>query len=488
MISKNPRSRAAAGVFFMAAFLLSACQIIRPETFLTPTFTATATDIPNTLEPSVTPTSTETPLPPYLGLTPKDVDGIEIHVWHGQRDEVKKELEFLTAKFNDENKYGIKVYLSAELSDIQLNDRILENSTGGELPDMVISDSHWLRLWQTEKIPLTNLEDYIGHPIYGFDALDISPVMDLMLAQEKYNGIQIGLPLWHNPALLFYNTTWAKNLGFSNPPVTMNDFSEQICAAMDALNKDEDVDNNGTGGWILSTTTETLMSWLVNTAGVGSSLENFPQNTESDTFLEISNWLRDLFDKGCVWQSRVSEPYDYFAQRYALLYSGSFSDIQLQRRAFTDSKSTGSDDWEVIAYPRMLDNGKLREPQIYSSAVSVGIFTATAEEQFASWLFLSWLMKDENLIELALTAEGWPVQDSQEVDRAFKENANSKIYQSLNLRKYIRPLQLSADWNISSLVLADGFEHVFNASTPYDKIPDIWVQIQETLSEIINRN
>lgn len=487
MIAKNPRSWIVVSVFGMAAFLLSACQIIRPETFPTPTLTATASDIPNTLEPSVTPTPTETPLPPHLGLSPQDVEGIEIQVWHGQRDEVKKELEFLTAKFNDENEYGIKVSLSAELSDLQLNDSILENAAGGELPDIVISDSHWLRLWQAEKIPLTNLQDYVDHPDYGFDALGITPVMDPMLAQEKYNGSLIGLPLWHNPALLFYNRTWAQNLGFSNPPETMNDFSEQICAAMDALNNDADIDNNGTGGWILSTKTETLMSWIVNTAAANSNLDNFPHQAGSDTFLEISNWLRDLFDKGCVWQSRVSEPYDYFAQRYALLYSGSFSDIQLQRRAFADNESTGSDEWEVIPYPRMTDNGKLREPQIYSSAVSVGIFTATAEEQFASWLFLSWLMKDENLIELALTAEGWPVQDSPEVNRAFKENANSKIYQSLNLRKYIRPLQLSTDWNISSLVLADGFEHVFNASTPYDKIPDIWMQIQETLSEITNR-
>ncbi len=55
----------------------------------------------------------------------------------------------------------------------------------------------------------------MDHPDYGFDALGITPVMDPMLAQEKYNGSLIGLPLWHNPALLFYNRTWLK-AGLSN--------------------------------------------------------------------------------------------------------------------------------------------------------------------------------------------------------------------------------------------------------------------------------
>ncbi len=165
--------------------------------------------------------------------------------------------------------------------------------------------------------------------------------------------------------------------------------------------------------------TDTLMSLIVNTAQpIPFWITFLTRRIKPIRDFELA--ARSLF-KGCIRQSRVSEPYDYFAQRYALLYSGSFSDIQLQRRAFADNESTGSDEWEVIPYPRMTDNGKLREPQIYSSAVSVGIFTATAEEQFASWLFLSWLMKDENLIELALTAEGWPVQDSPEVNRAFKK-------------------------------------------------------------------
>lgn len=473
--------------FLCLSLFISACQLIRPEPTATVTQTATATRVPLTSTPTITPTATETPLPHYLSVDPESVRGIAVSVWHGQRDQVKKELEFLTAKFNDENAYGIQVVLEGALSDFQLNDEIIGNGPSGELPNMVIADSHWLRYWQSEKIPLMNLQEYQDHPVYGFNAQGISPVMDVMLAQEKFNRALIGLPLWHNPELLFYNRTWAQALGFSNPPVTMNDFSEQICAAFNALNQDEDIENNGTGGWILSATTGTLMSWMINLAESLPDLDNFPQDSAEESFLAVSSLLRELFDQGCVWQSRVPEPYDYFARRYALLYSGTFSGIQLQRRAFANNEMTADDEWDVLAYPRRLENGKLRDPQIFSTAVSAGIFTASAEEQFASWLFLSWLMQDENLTELALAADGWPVQDSPVVDNLYQEKANSKIYGSLNLRKYIYPVQLSVDWHISGLVLSDGFEHVFNASTPYDKISDIWVQITDTLSEVIDR-
>ena len=36
-------------------------------------------------------------------------------------------------------------------------------------------------------------------------------------------------------------------------------------------------------------------------------------------------------------------------------------------------------------------------------------------------------------------------------------------------------------------VLADGFGNVFNASTLYEKIPEIWTQIEDTLAEIKNQ-
>lgn len=485
----NKKSRIHGIVFLLLIplSLFSACRTVESVPTQIPVFTATSAVSSDTPVPTPTLLPTNTPFPPHLDLSTEEITGMEIQIWHGQRDKVKKELEYLVAKFNDENEYGLKVFLTAELSDIDLNQRVVENAFSGSLPNLIISDSFWLRQWQSEKIPLVNLEDYMIHPVWGFDAMGITPIMDPMLSQERFNGLLIGLPLWHNPFWLFYNKTWAQELGFSNPPVTMDDFSQQSCAARDALNNDSDPQNNGTGGWILSTNENTLMSWLLNRRAVNSTLENFPQNTDSESFIAVSQWLRDLFNQGCLWQSRLSEPYNYFSDHMALFYSGSFSDIQLQRMAFQNHAMNRDDEWELIPYPRATDHGKIRNPQIYSTGTSIGIFTATAREQFASWQFLSWLMKDENITELALVADGWPVQESAAADQYYQDNANSKIYQSLGLRKYISPVQLPADWNIHSLVLADGFGNVFNASTLYEKIPEIWTQIEDTLAEIKNQ-
>lgn len=478
------------GIFlllFVSIFMFSACRTVEsvPTKILSITPTSmVSTDTPS---PTKTPLSTETPFPPHLNLSTEEISGMEIQIWHGQRDKIRQELEYLAAKFNDENKYGLKVILTGELSDIDLNERVVENATSGSLPNLIISDSFWFRQWQSEKIPLVNLEAYMDHPAWGFDAMGIAPIFDLMLSQERYNGLLIGLPLWHNPGWLFYNKTWAQELGFSNPPVTIDDFSKQACAARDALNNDADPKNNGTGGWILSTNEMTMMSWLLNHQYQNSSLENFSIDSSADSFVAVAQRLRDLYNQGCIWQSRLSEPYDYFSDRMALFYSGLFDDIQLQRMAFQNQAVKQDDEWELIPYPRMTDQGNIQTPQIYSTGVSIGIFTATAKEQFASWQFLSWLMKDRQIDELALTADGWPVQDSDDSDRYYMENANSKIVQSLEMRKYLVPVQLPVDWNISRLVLTDGFGNAFNASTLYEKIPEIWAQIQDTLAEIKNQ-
>ena len=421
--------------------LFSACRTVESVPTQISEFTAASAVPSDTPIPAVTLLPTNTPFPPHLDLSAEEITGMEIQIWHGQRDKIKKELEYLAAKFNDENEYGLKVFLTAELSDIDLNQQVVENAFSGSLPNMIISDSFWLRQWQSEKIPLVNLEDYMNHPAWGFAAKAITPIMDPMLSQDRFNGLLIGLPLWHNPAWLFYNKTWAQELGFSNPPVTMDDFSQQSCAARDALNKDADPENNGTGGWILSANEKTLMSWLLNRKAADSSLENYPQTTESEPFIAVSQWLRDLYNQGCIWQSRLSEPYDYFSDHMALFYSGSFSDIQLQRMSFRNHTVNQEDEWELIPYPRVTDHGNIRNPQLYSTGVSIGIFTATAKEQFACWLFLSWLLKDENINELAMAADGWPVQESDAVDQYYKENANSKIFQSLEFRKYISPVQ-----------------------------------------------
>ena len=478
------------GILLILFLIISTCRTV-PASEKTQTLTdsvkpiqSTASIIPTLFfTPTIHPTTSSTSLPQHVNLGLEDVAGMTIRVWHAQQNETKSKLEELVNQFNSENEYGFSVSLHNELSDSILNDVLMTPPPANEFPNIVIAGSPWLKSWQAAKFPMVMLQTYIDHPTYGFEAQGIPPVMDSMLSQEYYRGNLTALPLWHLPEFLFYNDTFGQILGFSTPPANRDDFTEQICAALAAVNSDSDPDNDGTGGWILTSSPGAVISWMMTTAPQKADFSNFPEEKDRDLFTETVTWLRALFDQGCVWQSRLSEPFDYFANHNALLYSGTFADIPFQRRAFENADSNRLDDWTLIPYP-LNNSDNENSSVIFSTAVSAGIFTGTAEEQFASWLFLSWLMKPENLTELALAANAWPVQDTPEITKMVKEKADSKIYASLKWRTAIQPSPLPADWNTDSLVLSDGFAYAFSPGMNITKIPEIWDQIESTLTEI----
>lgn len=479
-----------AGILLILFFMIPACQTV-PASEKTKTLTGSTepsqitptTILTQVFTPTIQLTASPTPLPQHVNLGLEDVAGLTIRVWHAQQNEVKSKLEELVDRFNSEDEYGFTVSLHNELSDSILNDVLMTPPPANEFPNIVIAGSHWLKSWQAAKFPMVMLQTYIDHPSYGFEAQEIPPVMDSMLSQEYYRGNLTALPLWHLPEFLFYNDTFGQILGFHTPPTNRDDFTEQICAALAAINSDSDPDNNGTVGWILTSEPGAVISWMMTSNPEAADFSNFPEEKDRVLFTDTVTWLRELFDQGCVWQSRLSEPFDYFANHNALLYSGTFADIPFQRRAFENADPNQLDDWTLIPYPSIHSDDE-NTPVIFSTAVSAGIFTGTAEEQFASWLFLSWLMKPENLTELALAANAWPVQDTPEITKMYKEKADSKIYASLKWRTAIQPSPLPSDWNTDSLVLSDGFAYAFSPGMNITKIPEIWDQIESTLTEI----
>ena len=85
--------------------------------------------------------------------------------------------------------------------------------------------------------------------------------------------------------------------------------------------------NNGTGGWVYTYEPNSFFSWLkAFSVGAGSNFEN-PINLGSIENIESGTYLYDLFLDNCAWIGRQQQPYEYFANRQALAYSGKMEDI-----------------------------------------------------------------------------------------------------------------------------------------------------------------
>ena len=109
----------------------------------------------------------------------------------------------------------------------------------------------------------------------------------------------------------------------------------------------------------------------------------------------------------------------------------------------------------------------------------------TAEEQFASWLFLSWLLKGDNALRLAVAADGWPVQSDATLDKAYREMTATQNYAALQYRDIGLPAPYPENWQVLKEVLSDGIGYFFSAYSKATESNLIWEQIRETVNEII---
>lgn len=444
----------------------------QPTAGVTPTGRASTATLYRTPTASSTPKPTATDVPAYLSVRSADLNGLELDVWHGFRDETQARFDELAAAFNDENAFGLIVNPVGAISDGNLNNQVLGVLTEVDQPNLIFSTLDYFRSWQQKQLYFAPLDDYFAHPEYGLLADDAATLAE----RFPVSGKRTIFPLWFNPYVLFYNDTFGQQLGFDAPPETFAEFQAQSCAAFEARRSDDNKDNDGTGGWILNFAPGTVVSWLSALSDGATDYADLTSDAMADIFIENVTLMRGLFDDGCIWQSRLREPYDYFANHEALFYSGTAADLPFQRMAFQDHETNTADDWRMIPYPGMSAGRKF----VFAETVAAGIVVATPEEQFGSWLFLQWLLSEGRLDSWRAEALGFPILSGA----APKSSRDRKISAALHDGIFPVSYALPADWITIKAVLADGFAFAFGAGATIESPPVIWDQVLQTIKEI----
>ena len=468
-----------------AAAVLCSCNVPEPVPTATSTPDYTATPVPPTATPTPTPTATATPRPAYLDVDPGSLQDTELILRCSLDGKAPEKLIELAERFSEENSEGISVKVLPAYSADELSADLAEDSR--ERTDLLIADSAWLRAQTQNGYTPLDLSDFLNDPDLALAAEDTDPIMPVMLAPEDQSGHFYALPLWTEPAFLYYNKTWALELGFEDTPKDLAAFAEQACAAGRANYAEKDESKHGTGGWIISSAPNGVMSWLLSFSHGEQTPGEILRSDSGDTFSDTAAWLRNLYDNGCAWNSRVKEPYDYFANRYALFYSGTYSDAERQLNAFALSKQNGFDNWDLIFYPSRTA-GEDAVPRIYAGCVSIAIPRGEAKNENAAWRFIRWLYSGENAAELALAAGGWPVRDSEAVTKLYRGSGKDKLYQTLSYRQYMVNSDADENWLTDQRILSDGFAYIFNLSAKAEDIAGIWDQIGSSIAEISTVN
>lgn len=378
--------------------LLTACTLETSSSKIQKT--SEVSSLPNTPTVSYTPTKTQSKPPTETSLprstnTPgsiaepsnfPDPSGQNLVFWHLWGYGIQYEtIQSIVEEFNTNNDWLINVEAIdiGRYSDIEdaMNDAI----RSGDLPNLLVAYSSSLANWLQMDV-LVNLNDFIYNQDYGLEDEEIADFFgSAFYGPILEDGTRVGFPLSQSEYVIYYNSTWAKELGFESAPTSTAEFKEQACAAHTANAVDDDPDNDGTGGLVMYTGSSNVISWIFAFGGDIISEDGSGYDFTTPEIEGVATFLKELWDEGCALMTD-SYPHPEFATRRALFIMNSSVGIPYQLSAFDDEDAYKDDEWVFIPFV-----GPEGGQAVNALAQTIGLVNTTPEQNMAAWLFLKYL-------------------------------------------------------------------------------------------------
>lgn len=426
------------------------------------------TNTPEAILPSVTPTRSA-----YMEIDEESLKGITLDFVHPWSGETAKTLQALVNEFNKVNEWGINVHVDSSGGNETLYDHLLESLDTGTMPDVVAINSYHAQRLEDDHYWL-DVTEYLRDEQWGLTQTEIDEIPAVFLNQSAAGSRLMGMPIGISASVLYYNLTWAKELGFSSPPSTPGELQQQACAAAQTKMTDNDISTNGTGGMWINNSPNSVISWYSAFGGTmpdGSTIAQFNDQAAVDSF----TFIKKLFDQSCAWIGRQPTPFDYFATRYTLFYPGTLEDIDLQANAFV--KAGTQDEWILIPYPTLDGNGTFL---VDGSTLFISV--VEPEKQLASWLFVRWLSSTIPQQIFSRASLYWPLQlssvttmDDLLADHPQFDDVAMDIDKADTAPSY-------PAWAMDRMVLQDA---LWQYLTGYQQnLPDVLIFLDATIAEL----
>jgi len=384
--------------------------------------------------------------------------------------------------FNAENELGITAEAIYQGNYNDLYTKIDAALQEGEPPQLAAAYIEQILAWeQAQADAIADLEPYVNDPQWGLTGAEQADFYPLFWKDDLVKGKRIGLPAQRSAYVLAYNTSWARELGFSAPPETPAQFRAQACAAAAANRLDADPDNDGTGGWAVNTAPSAILSWffafdsqVVKPDGSGYAFDT-PETEKTLTF------LKSLYDGGCAWQKSDASPDEYaeaeFAARQALFITTALADLPQLGAAMRSANNR--DKWTVIGFPTAD-----RQPVIGTFGPSFVVFQGRPEEQLAAWLLAEWLSAPAQQARFIQASSTFPTRaDTLDLlDRYKTEQPQWAAAQALLANARSEPA--FASWRVVRWVLSDVGTQVFRYYFTGDRISATLELMDDTAAEL----
>lgn len=405
-----------------------------------------------------------------------DPSGQTISFWHvWGTGSTGEGLLAIVDEFNATNEYGITVEAVDQGGYSDLEDAMNAAIQSGDLPNIVVGYTNALDTWNSVGT-LVDINDYIDDPTYGLTAeekADFYP--GAWESGLNADGVRVGFPHGQSENVLFYNSGWAKDLGFDSAPANWDEFKAQSCAAAEANLADDDAGNDGTGGLVIYAGASNAASWIFAAGGDMLNEAKDGYDFTEDASVATAELWWDLWNEGCAFATE-SYPNPEFASRRALFTMSSTAGYTYQADAFEDEDAI-QDEWGFIPFPPK-DSG---EGAVNAYGQNSAIVNTTPEQNLASWLFIKWFTSPEVNAEWIEASAYFPIRISA-VDLLSDYIAENPLwgtgidYLSLGVAE-----PAWSSWSTVRRSTGDAFATVLQS--PREDIPTILEELNATAAE-----
>ena len=412
--------------------------------------------------------------PEAVGVKLSELDGVTIKFWHVWGEEKEEAFLSVVEQFNQTNEHGITVVAENQGGYSDLEDNFNAAIQSGDVPAVLVGYPNALAAWY-DVDAIADLNPYFNDPVAGFTEEEKADFYQSALEGGVLaEGARIGLPLSQSINVLFYNKTWAEELGFENAPQTAAELKEQACAAAEANNNDDNPDNDGTGGLVMYAGASNVFSWIFAYGDDGLTEDGTAYDFTSEAVKEVATIWKEMWDEGCAFPTE-SYPNPEFATRQALFTMSSSAGVYYQEAAF-DAEDATDDEWTLIPFV-----GPDGNKAVDAYGQYLGVVNTTPAKKLAAWYFLKYFTSPEAQAEWIRASGYFSVRKStSDLLEEYKEN-NPKWVTALDLVQYGHSEPNDASWSSVRRAVGDAFYEILQSAM--EDIDSILENLNETAAE-----
>jgi ABC-type glycerol-3-phosphate transport system substrate-binding protein len=424
---------------------------------------------------SATSTPSPTPIPAStLGVDAADLKGVIIKAWHPWFGSEASLFETQVADFNSTNEWGITVLTMSQLNYSELFINVSASLAAPDKPDLVIGLPEHALVWDGQS-GVVDLAPYVNDPLWGMSAADVADFPAVFWEQDQVGEKRLAMPAQRTTRLMAYNLTWARELGFEEPPITSDEFQKQACAANTSFRSNADERDDAFGGWLVDTDPITAMSWMLAFGGGPAEGEGFrflkPENVEAFRF------VKTIYEAGCAFRLNETTPVDAFTARRALFITMGLEDVSALSRAFLTASN--NDEWTLLPFPGNVEGSMA----VYGSSYIV--LPTNDAQQLATWLFVRWLLSPQNQARWVSATGMFPLRTSTLDLVADYATAHPQWVGAVKLLPTAQGTPRLATWRKIRLVLGDGFDFIFRVDTPVGQVASILADMDKAVQDLV---